>query len=378
MAMTEQITLGILGGGQLGRMSAEAAQKLGIKTIIYCPEDSTPASQIADQTIQGAYDDKAKLNSFAALCDVITYEFENIPLETLDYLEMTKPVYPKPNLLKTAQDRVLEKTYLNSIGIPTAHWAPITSKNDLHEALKSFKNNQLILKTARFGYDGKGQRFIRHNMTTGDINIAFDELKSSHLVAEEVIDFVCEVSVLIARNATGDIQTYGPCLNLHKNHILDQTLNPISIPKSIRDNAINQAKDLAQQIDLIGVLALEMFITRDGRIIANEIAPRPHNSGHYTLDACTGSQFENHVRAVCGLPLADAHQHTPALMINLIGDDVLDLDQYDQNPRAHIHLYGKDDVKPGRKMGHVTILNPTDDEKKAANEVLNAVALALK
>ncbi|MAI63015.1 MAG: 5-(carboxyamino)imidazole ribonucleotide synthase [Micavibrio sp. TMED27] len=354
----ETKTIGILGGGQLGMMSAQAAKKIGLNCIIYTPETNSPASSIANETIVADYLNKKTLEEFASKVDVISYEFENIPVETIDYLANLKPVYPEKSLLEVSQDRIKEKSYLNSINIPTASWSHPQSPNDIITTLKEWGDNEAIIKTARFGYDGKGQERIS---TDTDFETLFNTYKDQDLIMEKIIDFDYEVSVIIARDKNGKTATYGPLLNAHKNHILDKTTLPAPIDEKIKEQSIQIANKLAQEIDLIGVLTVELFVTKQGEILANEIAPRTHNSGHLTIEACEASQFENHVRTVSGLDVASAEQHTPAIMINLIGDDILSTKQYEDNPNATIHNYGKTDVKPGRKMGHVTILQP---EKK--------------
>ena len=351
--------LGILGGGQLGRMSAQAAKKLGIEVVIYTPEQDSPAAEVASETMVGAYDDQAALKEFSEKVDVISYEFENIPVETVRYLNNLKPVYPDDRLLEVAQDRIKEKTYLNSIGIPTARWASVSNYSEAEETLKASSTKALILKTIRFGYDGKGQVKIEPG---DDIRNAFGQLNSNQIIAEEMIDFKCEISVIVSRGANGTMEFYGPMLNKHKNHILHKTIVPAPIDPNLAREAVEITQKLAERINLRGVLALEMFVTNDGKILANEIAPRTHNSGHWSIDACTVSQFENHVRTVCGLDAAPQNRHSAAEMINLIGDDVLHLGAYKDQENACVHLYGKHDIKPGRKMGHVTILKPLTRE----------------
>ncbi len=343
--------LGILGGGQLGRMSAQAAAKLNIKTIILTPEENSPASQVANKTLQAEYTDEQALNTLADQCDVISYEFENIPVETVAFLKKYKPVYPDDSLLQITQDRIQEKTFLNQIGIKTTQWSEINGLNDAQKHVQTY-SLPTILKTTRFGYDGKGQTKID---TLDDAPQALQTLGSDTLIAEAVIDFEHELSVIIARDKNGAMVTYGPMLNLHKNHILSETFYPGPFSEEIKTAAIAMTKTLAEKTNLIGVLCLEMFLTRDGTLLANEIAPRTHNSGHWTIDACDASQFENHVRAVCGLPLKEPNPR-PARMLNLIGDDVRKADEYARQKNACVHLYGKHDIKPGRKMGHVTFL----------------------
>ncbi len=345
--------LGILGGGQLGQMSAKAASKLGIYTLIFTPEEASPASLVADKTIIGAYEDEKALAKFASEVDVISYEFENIPVDTIKYLKTFKPVYPDDALLEISQDRLTEKNYLNSIGIPTARYEDIKNPNDILMTLDKWGHNSLILKTRRFGYDGKGQARLSRD---SEIDTIWAQFNNAPLIAEEIIDFDCEISVIVARDVSGRSVSYGPMLNNHKNHILDTTKAPANINKTIENKALELTLKLADKINLRGVLTVEFFVTKNGDLLANEIAPRTHNSGHWSIDACAHSQFDNHVRAVCGLPVQDPAQHSPATMINLIGEDIRNTKQYEDNPNAHIHTYGKTEVKQGRKMGHVTIL----------------------
>lgn len=345
-------TLGIVGGGQLGRMSAQAAKKLGIPVIIYTPEKNSPASQVADETIMADYTDEAALKKFADKCDYISYEFENIPVKTVRFLQSIKPVYPDDKLLEISQDRLAEKTFLNEHGIPTANFAPAHSASDIQKTLNDWQTNTCIIKTTRFGYDGKGQVFIR---SKDEIQDAWNALNSDIVIIEELIDFECEISVIIARDIHGKMEAYGPCLNDHANHILSKTTVPAPISDEIANKAILAAKDLAHAVNLVGVLALEMFVTKDGQILANEIAPRTHNSGHWTIDACEVSQFENHVRTACAMDVAPPKRHSDAAMLNLIGDEVKNIAEYEGRADAHIHLYGKDEIREGRKMGHITI-----------------------
>lgn len=347
-------TLGILGGGQLGRMSALAAARLGIRTHIYAPDgDNCPAAQVSTAYTQGSYDDVDKLKDFAQNVDVISYEFENIPVETVQLLNKLKPVHPGDKLLDISQNRIKEKQFLNDIGIKTAPWKPGYAVDDIRQAMQEPDFKQCILKTTRFGYDGKGQIFQKDSTSLED---SWQKLASDELIIEGVVDFLAEISVVVARNASGEVKAYPPVLNEHSNHILAKTHYPARIDDALKVRAVQMTVQLADQVDLIGVLALELFVTRDGQLLANEIAPRTHNSGHWTIDACAVSQFEQHVRAVCGLPLGSTEPHNAATMINLIGDDARDLQHYLEMENACVHLYGKDDIKPGRKMGHVTIL----------------------
>ena len=345
--------LGILGGGQLGRMSAMAAARLGIQTHIFCPEADPPAAQVSAKTYTAKYTDKKALKAFAEGVDVISYEFENIPVETVRYLQPLKPVYPDDRLLEMAQHRPSEKQFLNDIGIPTAQWATVTHPDDVLNTLQDWLLTDCILKTTRFGYDGKGQAKFSLNQ---DLHKTWDSLKSDEIIVEELVDFACEISCVVARDRFGTIEIFDPVENEHKDHILSKTIAPANLPAPILKKARKYVSDLAKEIDLIGVLALELFVTRNGKILANEIAPRTHNSGHWTIDACAVSQFEQHVRAVCGLPIGSAKRHSDAVMLNLIGNDVKVIPDYMGKPNACIHLYGKDEVRAGRKMGHITLL----------------------
>lgn len=349
----ERKTVGILGGGQLGRMSAVAAARLGVKVHIYCPEEDSPASHVAARTFIGNYDDGQKLKEFADSVDVITYEFENIPVETIRYLQKHKPVFPDDRLLEIAQHRPTEKKFLNDIGIPTARWSVIQKASDIDAALSEMKIAHCILKTTRFGYDGKGQSKFTHG---DDSDAAWKYLGKQELIAEELVDFVCEISVIIARDKLGQTAIYGPILNEHRNHILAKSTIPAPIPEEISEQARGMTRLLADAVDLVGVLALEMFITRDGHLLANEIAPRTHNSGHWTIDACAVSQFEQHIRTVAGMPVGAPARHSDAVMHNLIGLDAKKLGIWLEKKGACVHLYGKEEAKEGRKMGHVTVL----------------------
>ncbi len=345
--------VGILGGGQLGRMSALAAARLGIKVHIYCPEPNSPASHVAAQTFIGTYDDKKALKEFADSVDVISYEFENIPVETVRFLQKHKPVFPDDRLLEIAQHRPTEKKFLNDIGISTARWAVATKASEIDDAMADLRIAHAILKTTRFGYDGKGQMKFVHG---DDAKAAWKSLGSQELIVEEMVDFVCEVSVIIARDKLGQTAIYGPILNEHRNHILSKSTVPAPIPEELSAHARAMTQLLADAVDLVGVLALEMFITREGTLLANEIAPRTHNSGHWTIDACVISQFEQHIRTVAGMPVGAPGRHSDAVMFNLIGMDAKKLAPWLEKKNACLHLYGKEEAQEGRKMGHVTIL----------------------
>ncbi len=353
--------VGILGGGQLGRMSASAASRLGIKTHIYCPEKDCPASLVTPFFTCAPYEDWTALEQFAGQVDVITYEFENIPLETVRFLQKFKPVYPDDRLLSVSQNRIAEKQFLNDLGIETAPWHPVYKSGDISDALDLWKTSECIVKTARFGYDGKGQ--IKHGVNSNILE-TWSSLNTQEAIAEGIIDFAFEISIVIGRDKNGTTYSYPAVLNEHRNHILWKTTAPAPISAALLDQAKAMAVKVADAVNLIGVMALELFVTKDGRILANEIAPRTHNSGHWTMDGCTISQFELHIRTICGLPVGQPVQHTPVTMINLIGDDVKDVPAYLEQEGACVHLYGKEDVKPGRKMGHVNILNKAPQPQK--------------
>ena len=311
---SHSITLGILGSGQLGRMSALAAAELGIRVHIYSPDKDSPAEQVAAKSYIGSYTDKRKLKAFANSVDVVSYEFENIPVETIRYIQEIKPVYPDDRLLEISQNRISEKKYLNDIGIPTAKWAAIYSPADIEKAVSDLRSKNYILKTTRFGYDGKGQTVHK---ASDNSKKSFNKLNSDELILEEMVDFKCEISVIIARDKYGKSAIYGPMLNVHKNHILHTSTVPAKLDANVVGKAKRIARKLANEVGLIGVLGLEMFVTKDGQILANEIAPRTHNSGHWTIDACAVSQFEQHVRTVCGLSVGDPTPHSAAVLTNL-------------------------------------------------------------
>ncbi len=354
-------TLGILGGGQLGRMSAMAASRLGIRTHIYCPEENCPASQVTDLFTCAQYEDQNALKAFAKSVDVISYEFENIPIETVIFLQGIKPVYPDDKLLEASQNRLKEKKFLNDIGIETAPWAPCHSANDITEVMMRWKASKCIIKTARFGYDGKGQ--IKHDIKN-DVSQSWSKLATDEAVIEGIIDFAYEASIVVARDVFGKCEAFPVTLNNHRDHILSESIAPAPIPDLLARHATEMAVTLAKAVNLVGVLALELFVTQDGKLIANEIAPRTHNSGHWTMDGCNVSQFEQHVRAVCGMPILTPQQHSDVTMVNLIGDDVKKLPAYYEMSNACVHLYGKMEARPGRKMGHVNLLKPLENSEE--------------
>jgi len=343
-------TIGMLGGGQLGRMSALAGFPLGLLTHVYSPDAADPASQVTNLRTVAAYNDFEALKRFADSVDAITYEFENIPLETVKFLETLKPVYPSSAVLAIAQERIAEKTAMNDFGLPTTRFAPARSPAEIESVLQQWGAIQCIIKTIRFGYDGKGQTLIR---SLGDVAAGWAKLKADIVIVEEVVDFAHEISVIVARDVYGAVGSYTPGLNVHRDHILHTTTVPAPLSEALLAEAEALAQTLATKIDLVGVLGVELFVTRDGRLLINEIAPRPHNSGHWTMDACGCSQFEQHMRCAAGLPLGPFNRHHDAVMTNLLGDDILQIPALLKEPNAHIHDYGKAEIKAGRKMGHV-------------------------
>ncbi len=344
--------IGIVGGGQLGRMLATAAAELGYKVHIYSPEQGSPASQAAWRTTTAPYDDEDALAHFANSVNVVTFEFENIPHASLAVLEKHVPVHPSPELLKISQNRLREKNFINAQDIPTANYHRVTSAEELERAIMKL-GTPSILKTTELGYDGKGQVSI--NSPT-EAEAAWKKLDQAECVLEQKIDFTMEFSVIVARGANGQQACYVPVHNIHKNHILDRTIAPAPFSKELVQEARHIALTLAEAAKLQGLLAVEMFLTRDNKILVNELAPRPHNSGHWTMDGCITSQFEQCIRAVCGLPLGSTERLCEVEMKNLIGEDVNQWEEYLKQPHAKVHLYGKKEARPGRKMGHVNLL----------------------
>lgn len=350
-------TIGILGGGQLGRMTAMAAARLGYHCHVFCPDADEPAIEVAAKHTKASFDDKAALESFAASVDVVTFDWENIPASALDIVRAKKNVHPSADVLRVAQDREQEKTFARKLGIGTADFTVVNSAAELKQAVAKL-HGPSILKSTRMGYDGKGQVKIAKDT---DAAAAWREMGGEAGILESFVDFACEVSVIVARRADGATATYPPVQNIHRNHILAETHAPAQLDPKIAHEAEHMARLLAEKLNVVGLLAVEMFVLKqpdaNGRhVVMNEIAPRPHNSGHWTIDACACSQFEQLVRAICGLPLGSTKVLRHAVMHNLIGDDVKRWQEYLENPNACLHLYGKADIRPGRKMGHVTVL----------------------
>ncbi|NIZ61750.1 5-(carboxyamino)imidazole ribonucleotide synthase [Sedimentitalea sp. CY04] len=350
--MTEALkpgaTIGILGGGQLGRMLSVAASRLGFVTHIYEPGANPPAGQVADRVTTAGYDDTDALTAFAASVDVITYEFENIPTAALDILESHRPIRPGREALRVSQDRLTEKNFLQGLGLTTAPFADITDQASLDAALADI-GAPAILKTRRFGYDGKGQARIK---TLEDAPQALADMAGAPALLEGFITFSHEVSVIAARGVNGDVSCYDPGENVHTDGILDTTTVPAKLSAGQRMDAVLLAANILNKLDYVGVMGVELFVTPQG-LVVNEIAPRVHNSGHWTQNGCTVDQFEQHIRAVVGWPLGDGQRHSDVVMENLIGDDMDRVPELAKESDCAIHLYGKAETKPGRKMGHV-------------------------
>jgi 5-(carboxyamino)imidazole ribonucleotide synthase len=346
-------TIGILGGGQLGRMLSVAASRLGYKTHIFEPGANPPAADVAHALTTASYDDLPALRAFAASVDVITYEFENIPTAALDALEAIRPIRPNRRALAISQDRIQEKDFLTGLGLTCAPYAPVQSLPDLQAAIARI-GTPAILKTTRLGYDGKGQIRLK---TAEDATAAHAAMNGAACVLEGFITFTHEVSVIAARGLDGAVAAYDPGENVHKDGILHTTTLPAKLTPAQRSDAVLLAARILTALDYVGVMGVELFVTApgsaNGGLIVNEIAPRVHNSGHWTQNGCAVDQFEQHIRAVAGLPLGDGGRHSDVVMENLIGDDIARIPAILRERNAALHLYGKAEARPGRKMGHV-------------------------
>lgn len=370
--------LGIFGGGQLGRMFASSAARLGYHVIVFCPDAHAPAAELAEEHIRAEYHDVAQVTYFAQSVSVITYEFENIPLETVRLAHNYTAVYPQPDILQKCQHRSLEKQFLKETGFATAPFVCLSSDNKVskEEFLHSIQVLGLpcILKTATQGYDGKGQYAI-HSLD--EAGLIFDKLENRDYLLEGFVDFALEVSVVVARGSEKETVSLGPIENHHLNHILDLSVCPAALAQKTQENARKVAMDIADSLGLVGVICVEMFITKHGEIIVNEIAPRPHNSGHLSIEACASSQFEQQLRTICGLPLGSFELRKHAAMANLLGDlwspSVPQWSNILGTPECSLHLYGKLNPQKGRKMGHITCL--ADSADRAKSMALSARAL---
>lgn len=341
--------IGILGGGQLGRMLSLAAARLGLKTHIFCDKPEAPAFEVASAHTLAAYTDQEALARFAGACDAVTYEFENVPAETAAFVAGRVPLRPNERALALTQDRLLEKTFIASLGLATPQFLAVSSREKAAQV-----QGPSVLKTRRFGYDGKGQAMVA---TADEAVAAFDKLGGVPCIAERFVDFAYEASIVAARGLDGSFAAYDPPHNVHKHHILHRSTVPSPLDAAEIASALHIARSLGEGLDYIGVFAVELFVGKDGALIVNEIAPRVHNSGHWTMDACLVSQFEQHIRAVAGWPLGDPARHSDAVMENLIGEDAADWQGLSKNGGA-LHLYGKREIRAGRKMGHVNWITP--------------------
>ena len=364
--------IGVLGGGQLGRMLALAARPMGYKILTWTGGDRSGAADVADEVMHQPFDDRQALEKFCSQVEVATAEFENLPGDMLKQVEQHVPLRPNSHSIITSQHREREKIFLSQNGFGCARHFIITNLYELQSGVKEISRD-CILKTAEFGYDGKGQQKISGDATAEDLANIWQSFDSQRAVLEERVELDTEISVLVARGVTGDVITYDPAENIHRNHILDVSIAPARLPDNILQEARKVAIGVADALDYIGILAVEFFISKAGRLLVNEIAPRPHNSGHHTIDGCMTSQFQQQARAICGLPLGCTNLKRPTAMLNLLGDLWPDSDTPPdwspifETPGASLHLYGKAGARAGRKMGHVNFL--ADDAQTLLTQV---------
>lgn len=348
--------IGILGGGQLGAMLAGAASEMGFEPLIYAPESNSPAFQRTGLATCKPYEDLESLTQFAESVDVLSYEFENVPIEPLQHIEKLVPIRPGILALETAQDRLIEKQFLQNVGVPLAQFWAVDSADDLAVAVKEL-GLPCVLKTRRFGYDGKGQIILRN---VSQVATAFDVLGGKPCVLEAFVPFFAETSVIGARGMDGQVSCYEMALNLHENHILKTTTLPSGLPSQILAEATSAAKAILNRLGYVGVMGIEFFVSGTSEqptLLVNEIAPRVHNSGHWTQDGAVIDQFEQHIRAIAGWPLGDGTHHSNVVMTNLIGEDMNAWQSFAADPSSRVHLYGKGETRPGRKMGHVNTVS---------------------
>jgi len=366
--------LGVLGSGQLGRMFAIAARRLGYRVHVLSPDPDSPTAQVADQEVVSDYLDLDRVARFAQNVSVVTFEFENVPSETAATCERFAPVRPAGSVLFTSQNRRREKTYLRDAGLPVTPFVEVTSLDELKRATSNL-GFPAVLKTADWGYDGKGQVVIR---SPEEVSSAWKTLNVPHAILEAFIDFDCEVSVVGVRDLRGNFVSYGPIGNTHSRHILDISVCPARVSSQVARDAVEITREVLKKLDVVGVLCVEFFVTRDGRLLINETAPRPHNSGHLTIDAHVSCQFEQQVRAICGLPLGSTELRSPSVMANLLGDvwegGTPDWAALLAEPNVKLHLYGKREARFGRKMGHLTALaSSVDEAEKIARRARSAL-----
>lgn len=358
-------TLGVLGSGQLGRMFSQAASRMGYHVHVYSPESDTPAGEVSAREFCASYSDEAALVEFAKSVDVVTFEFENVPSAVSGQIEKHALIRPSAFVLDVCQNRLREKSTLRKCGLPVPAFRPVKSVEELTSSLEQI-GLPAVIKTTSSGYDGKGQAVIR---SLDDVEEVWNALATGEAILEELVDFECEISVVGSRNPSGETAFYRPFHNTHANHILDVTICPAPVDSAIELLAIEIAHSVFRQLDIVGVACVELFVTRNGKVLINEIAPRPHNSGHLTIDAHVTCQFEQQVRAICGLPPGSVQQLSPAVMANVLGD-VWQSGEPDwmsvcNQPGVNLHLYGKKIARAGRKMGHMTVLDASIDDAES-------------
>jgi len=368
-------TLGVFGGGQLGRMFVAAAARMGYRTAVFAPEADCPAGQVAHEHVCAAYEDEDAVSAFARRCAAVTIEFENIPTRCLELAGRHAPARPGPGVLAIAQDRLAERAFLDKHGLPAAAHAAVHSAAELEQAAAAV-GRPGVLKSATLGYDGRGQVKIDEGT---DLAGAWRQVGAVRCLYEAWVAYALEVSVLVARSLGGQVEAFGPIENHHANHILDVSIVPARVGPDVAAAAVELARTVADRLDLHGLICVEMFVTAEGGLLINELAPRPHNSGHLTIEACQASQFEQQVRAVCGLPLAVMRPHRAAAMANILGDVWLagepDWLAVHAMPDTSLHLYGKAEPRPGRKMGHLTVLaDAPDAAARTARELLRRLS----
>jgi 5-(carboxyamino)imidazole ribonucleotide synthase len=362
-------TIGVMGGGQLGRMFALAARHMGYRIHVFTPDHDSPAAQVSDYVTEADFSDKKAVRDFARTLNLLTFEFENIPNETIDWCARECEVRPAGSILQTAQHRLREKTFLAENHFPLAPFRPIRTSAELSSAVEQI-GRASILKTASWGYDGKGQQAI----SSRDLKDVWKTRSADELILERAIDFEKEISVIVARDLLGNIRAFPVAENIHRDHILDITMAPAIVPENVAREAVKITSAIAEKLGVIGLLAVEMFVEKSGKVLVNELAPRPHNSGHWSIEGCATNQFEQHVRAVCGLPLGSVELLRPTAMANLLGDlwriGEPRWEAALAMPNVHLHLYGKREARPRRKMGHLTAT--ADSTEKAAMVVRKA------
>ena len=368
--MASSLTIGIFGGGQLGRMLAMGARSLGLRSVSLDPGADCPASHVTDWHIGTEYDDLAAARELAERSDVVTYEFENVDATAIELIAESKPVYPSPSVLRVCQDREIEKSTIRKLGIGVPEFRVVRSGEEALSAVMEI-GVPVVMKTTRWGYDGKGQSMVRD---AGDAVGVFKGLGGSMdapVIVEGFVDFQMEVSVVCARDLSGEMRAFPVSENVHVDGILDTSIVPARCSDAVKDEAVKVAMRIAEGLDMIGLIAVEMFVTRDGEVLVNELAPRPHNSGHYTIEGCETSQFEQLARILAGMPMGDVSLRSPTVMVNLLGDvwetagGSPDWGAVLAMPRAHLHLYGKSEYRVGRKMGHITVSGETVEEALA-------------